>query len=164
MRGGCPTLFDPSQAPPGKHTAFMWEKLPYAVNGDPQSWDRIQEQHGQVMLDVWSRFAPNLKDAVLDRFTRSPLDVERTFPNMHRGDLLIGSYTNNQVGYNRPFAGAGQYRTDVPGLYLCGGSTHPSGNITGLCGYNAAAVIAADLGLKIWWNPPRVEKAWAALA
>ena len=35
-----------------------------------------------------------------------------------------------------------------PGLYLCGGSTHPGGNITGLCGYNAARVIAADLELE----------------
>jgi phytoene dehydrogenase-like protein len=163
MWGGCPTLFDPSQAPAGKHTAFMWEKLPYALNGDPKSWDQMKDAHGRDMLDSWARFAPNLKDAVLDQFTRSPLDVERTFPNMHRGDLLIGSYANNQVGYNRPFAGAGQYRTPLAGLYLCGGSTHPSGNITGLCGYNAAAVIAVDMGLKVWWDPPQVEKAWAAL-
>jgi phytoene dehydrogenase-like protein len=35
----------------------------------------------------------------------------------------------------------------VPGLYLCGAATHPYGNITGLCGHNAATVIAADLGL-----------------
>ena len=36
MWGACPTVFDPSQAPPGRHTAFMWEKLPYRVHGDPQ--------------------------------------------------------------------------------------------------------------------------------
>jgi len=35
MWGACPTLFDPSQAPAGSHTAFMWEKLPYRLNGDP---------------------------------------------------------------------------------------------------------------------------------
>ena len=28
MWGACPTQFDSSQAPPGKHTAFMWEKVP----------------------------------------------------------------------------------------------------------------------------------------
>ena len=27
MWGSCPTNFDPSQAPPGFHTAFMWEKV-----------------------------------------------------------------------------------------------------------------------------------------
>jgi phytoene dehydrogenase-like protein len=51
----------------------------------------------------------------------------------------------------------------VPGLYLCGGSTHPGGNITGLCGYNAAAVVASDLGLPRWWDPPRAEAALEAL-
>jgi phytoene dehydrogenase-like protein len=154
MWGCCPTLFDSSQAPDGKHTAFMWEKLPYALNRQPSNWDNQKEQHGQEMLELWSRFAPNLADdAVLDSFTRSPLDTERTFPNMQRGDLLIGSYANNQIGYHRPFAGSGAYRTPIEGLYLCGGSTHPGGNITGLCGYNAAKVIAADYDLNRWWTP-----------
>jgi phytoene dehydrogenase-like protein len=164
MWGGCPTLFDPGQAPPGKHTAFMWEKLPYALDGDPNNWDRDKDAHGRVMLDVWRRFAPNLTDeVVLDSFTRSPLDTERTLPNMRGGDLLVGSLAHGQVGDNRPFAGAGCYRTPLAGLYLCGGSTHPGGNITGLCGYNAAAVVAADLGLRCWWDPPQVERAWLAL-
>jgi phytoene dehydrogenase-like protein len=158
MWGACPTLFDPSQAPAGKHTAFMWEKLPYSLNGDASSWDAAKEEHGRAMLNFWVRSAPNLADgAILDSFVRSPLDTERTLPNMRHGDLLVGSFDHGQVGYNRPFAGAGQYRTPIEGLYLCGGSTHPGGNITGLCGYNAARVIAADLGLKMWWNPPSLE-------
>jgi phytoene dehydrogenase-like protein len=33
------------------------------------------------------------------------------------------------------------------GLYLCGTSCHPGGNITGLVGYNCATVILNDLGL-----------------
>jgi phytoene dehydrogenase-like protein len=161
MWGACPTLFDPGQAPAGKHTAFMWEKLPYALRGDPRTWDREKEAHGRAMLDLWARFAPNLAEgAVLDVFTRSPLDTERRLPNMRAGDLLVGSFAGGQVGYHRPFPGAGCYRTPLAGLYLCGGSTHPGGNITGLCGYNAAAVLAADLGLDPWWDPPRVERAW----
>jgi phytoene dehydrogenase-like protein len=164
MWGACPTVFDPSQAPPGGHTAFMWEKLPYALEGDPANWDARKSRHGRRMLDLWSSFAPNLgPGVVLDGFTRSPLDTERTLPNMRGGDLLVGSFATGQVGYHRPFAGAGCYRTPVPGLYLCGGSTHPGGNITGLCGYNAARVIAADLGLRTWWQPPDVEEAWSAL-
>jgi len=38
MWGACPTQFDPGQAPPGGHTAFMWEKLPYSVRGDSRQW------------------------------------------------------------------------------------------------------------------------------
>ena len=106
------------------------------------------------MLNLWSEFAPNLADgAVLDWFARSPLDTERSLPNMRFGDLLIGSFAGDQIGYNRPFPGAGQYRTPVAGLYLCGGCTHPGGNITGLCGYNAASVVAADLSAERWLTP-----------
>jgi phytoene dehydrogenase-like protein len=145
MWGACPTLFDPSQAPAGRHTAFMWEKLPYRLNGDPANWDAAREAHGARMLALWRQHAPNLADAVIDSFTRSPLDAERELPNMREGDLLVGAFTNDQVGYHRPFRGAGAYRTHIPGLYLCGSSSHPGGNVTGLPGYNAAQVIIDDL-------------------
>ena len=153
MWGACPTLFDASQAPPGRHTAFMWEKLPYRLHGDPANWDRAREEHGRAMLALWQRHAPNLEGAVLDSFTRSPLDTERSLPNMREGDLLVGAFTNGQIGFHRPFPGAGGYRTHVPGLYLCGSSSHPGGNITGLPGYNAAQVILSDLGITADWMP-----------
>lgn len=152
MWGSCPTIFDPSQAPPGKHTAFMWEKLPYHLNGDPKLWDTYKHDHGKKMLDVWKDYAPGIENDVIDWFTRSPLDTERTFPNMKQGDLLVGAFTNGQIGYNRPFPGAGNYRGHVEGLYLCGSSCHPGGNITGLPGYNCAQVLFKDLAL-CWPNP-----------
>jgi len=159
MWGCSPTRFDPSQAPTGKHTAFMWEKLPYHLRGDATNWDREKDGHGRVMLDLWTRYAPNLEGDVIDWFTRSALDTERTFPNMREGDLLIGAFTNDQIGDNRPFPGAGQYRTHIKGLYLCGSSSHPGGNITGLPGYNAAQVVLEDLGTRPDWAPqPIVDK------
>ena len=91
MWGSCPTVFDPSQAPAGCHTAFMWEKLPYRLNGDARNWDRERERHGRKMLQLWQRHAPNLEGAVISSFTRSALDVERCFPNMREGDLLVGA-------------------------------------------------------------------------
>ena len=163
MWGACPTQFDAQQAPPGRHTAFMWEKLPYALHGDPRNWNQAAHEHGQQLLKRWAEYAPNLADAVLDTFVRTPLDTEISLPNMQSGDLLVGSFANGQVGENRPFAGAGRYRTPVEGLYLCGGSTHPGGNVTGLCGYNAARVVAADASCPIWWNPPDVEQALGSL-
>ncbi|MBL7697524.1 MAG: NAD(P)/FAD-dependent oxidoreductase [Chitinophagaceae bacterium] len=157
MWGTCPTIFDPTQAPEGKHTAFMWEKLPYHLHGDPRNWDKYKNDHGKKMLDVWSTYAPNLQHDVIDWFTRSPLDTERTFPNMKEGDLLVGAFTNGQIGYNRPFAGAGHYRGHVQNLYLCGSSCHPGGNITGLPGYNCAQVVYNDLHLDGTWMPVPAE-------
>src|SRR5688572_4557277 len=147
MWGATPTLFDSSQAPAGAHTAFMWEKLPYRLQGDARNWDAERDRHGAHMLKAWTEYAPNLADAVTGWFARSPLDTERSLPNMRAGDLLVGSFANGQVGYDRPFRGAGQYRTGIEGLYLCGSCCHPGGNVTGLPGYNAAHVVRADLAL-----------------
>lgn len=159
MWGSTPTVFDPTQAPPGRHTAFMWEKLPYRLHGNPLSWDREKDAHGEAMLELWSLYAPNLKDAVRHRFTRSALDTERDLPNMREGDLLVGAFTHGQVGHERPFPGAGEYRGHVKGLYLCSSSSHPGGNITGLPGYNCAQVIHADLGLAAdWVDESRLER------
>lgn len=156
MWGSCPTVFDPSQAPVGMHTAFMWEKLPYRLRGNPDQWDNEKARHGEQMLKTWSEYASNLRETLIDSFTRSPLDIERSFPNMREGDLLVGAFTHGQVGANRPFPGAGHYRGHIPGLYLCGSSCHPGGNITGLPGYNCAQVVMSDLGLPTPWAPPSV--------
>ena len=110
------------------------------------------------MLDLWAEYAPNLTDSVLDWFARSPLDTERTFPNMRGGDLLVGAFTSGQIGYNRPFAGAGHYRGYLPNLYLCGSCCHPGGNVTGLAGYNCAQVLLNDLGIDADWAPPPAER------
>jgi phytoene dehydrogenase-like protein len=163
MWGACPTLFDSTQAPEGKHTAFMWEKVPYRLQGDAANWDEARDAHGSAMLDVWQAYAPNVRDAVIGSFARSPLDVERSLPNMRDADLLVGAFTGDQIGYHRPFPGAGGYRTHVPNLYLCGSSSHPGGNITGLPGYNAAQVILGDLGIKADWMPRSIEERLAAI-
>jgi phytoene dehydrogenase-like protein len=152
MWGSTPTVFDRSQAPAGHHAAFMWEKLPYRLHGDAGNWDREKDAHGRHMLEAWTQHAPNLEGAVLDSFTRSALDTERSLPNMREGDLLVGSFSQGQVGDDRPFRGAGQYRGHVEGLYLCGSSSHPGGNVTGLPGYNCAQVIYADHGLPGNWT------------
>jgi len=164
MWGTCPTLFDPSQAPAGKHTAFMWEKLPYSLDADSRTWDQQKQQHGRKMLQLWSEYAPNLGNAVIDSFTLSPLDVERTLPNMLFGDLLVGTFAHGQVGYHRPFPGAGHYRGHIEGLYLCGSCCHPGGNITGLPGYNCAQVMLADLGIKPFFAPEPIADQLARLA
>jgi phytoene dehydrogenase-like protein len=133
------------------------------VHGDPANWDRLRDDHGRAMLRLWQEYAPNLADAVIDSFCRTPLDIERSLPNMRGGDLLVGAFAGDQVGYQRPFAGAGSYRTHLPGLYLCGSSSHPGGNITGLPAYNAAQVILADLAIEPDWLPVPIAGRLAAM-
>ena len=131
MWGACPTVFDPSQAPPGRHTGFMWEKLPYRLNGNAANWIAAREAHGRTMLALWHKHAPNLADAVIDS-----LPVRRWTPN-DRFPICARA-----ISWSAPSPMARSAitaRSPAPALslasarlYLCGSSSHPGGNITGL--------------------------------
>ena len=40
MNGATPSFHDPTQAPPGKHTAFMWQLAPYSLWGNAETGTR----------------------------------------------------------------------------------------------------------------------------
>ena len=63
---------------------------------------------------------------------------------MRGGDLLVGSFDGGQVGYHRPFAEAGQYRTPIAGLYQASSATHGGGGVCGIPGHHAAREILRD--------------------
>lgn len=157
LYGACQTIHDPTQAPPGKHTAFMWQKVPYHLYGNPDNWDRYGEQIGQEMFEQWRRYAPNLDGAVESMFVRTPRDTVRLLPTMGEGDTIGGAFLDGQYLDGRPWKGA-NYRGPIEGLYLCGMAVHPGGNVTGLPGYNAAQVILSDMNKKQEWMPPSFEK------
>jgi phytoene dehydrogenase-like protein len=73
---------------------------------------------------------------------------------MQRGSIKHGAYTSMQMGYLRPTEDASCYRTPITGLYVAGASTHPGGMVILGPGYNAAKVVAEDLGGDVWWTPP----------
>jgi phytoene dehydrogenase-like protein len=104
--GGCPTRHDPTQAPSGNHAAFMWQKTPYNLHGNPLNWDAHKPRQLEAVLEFWARYAPNvLGDNLLTAFAGSPLDTERRYPSMGRGDLFHGWMGPWQRGVERPFPG-----------------------------------------------------------
>ena len=152
--GACNSQIDPSYAPAGGHSAFWWPFAPYAVDGDPQNWDRDKDDYAQRVLDVWREYAPNLDgDNVRAQFLFTPLDVERQNVNMRQGAVRMGAYIPSQLGINRPHPLLSGTRTPVEGLYLCGSSTGNGGGINGAPGYIAANAIVDDLGLDRPWTP-----------
>jgi phytoene dehydrogenase-like protein len=60
--------------------------------------------------------------------------------NVYHGELML-----DQILFMRPVPGWAQYRTPLPGLYLCGSGTHPGGGVNGASGWNAARQILKDL-------------------
>jgi phytoene dehydrogenase-like protein len=149
-----PTLFDPSQAPAGKHTAVVWQYAPYAVApGGPQAWGGQREEYAAHLLELWRAYAPNItREKILGMKIQDPADTERLNDNLVNGVDVVGDMTPDQMGYFRPFAGWSGYRSPVEGLYMCGGYCHPGGGVHAGAGHNAAGVIAEDFKLGKWWG------------
>lgn len=147
---GSMTVFDPKQAPRGRHTAYGWHVMPYRPNGqDPSTVDSFKEEFADRMIEKWREYAPNMtKDNILARWIYTPYDYTRELINMVDGDIFMGAFTANQVMYNHI-----GYRTPIKSLYLSGSPTHPGGAISGGGGYISARIIAEDLGIKPWWQP-----------
>jgi phytoene dehydrogenase-like protein len=120
-----PSLFDPSRAPDGKHTAWAYCHVPSGCTEDMTN--RIESQI--------ERFAPGFRSTILARSAMRPSDLERHNANLIGGDITGGAQDLSQL-FLRPTRT--QYRTPVPNLFLCSASTPPGGGVHGMCGYHAA--------------------------
>ncbi len=129
-----PGVVDPSRAPDGKHTLWGYCHVPAGSTVDMTA--RIEAQI--------ERFAPGFGDLVIARSTRTAAEVERHNPNYVGGDITGGAGTLRQTLF-RPVVRWNQYRTALPGVYLCSSSTPPGGGVHGMCGAWAARTALADL-------------------
>lgn len=144
------SAIDPTLAPEGKHTLFLWgQYYPYEL-ASKANWDDIQEEIAQAMLDKFAEYAPNVKGAVIDKLIETPLYLEREL-GLLRGNVMHLEMSIDQMFMMRPALTLSNYRTPIKQLYLTGASTHPGGGIMGAAGRNAAQVILADLERK-WWQ------------
>jgi phytoene dehydrogenase-like protein len=141
------SLWDRAQAPPGRHSATGWYFLPPASALSADEWEDVRLHYNDQFLVQWRAAAPNMtSDNVLAHRLYTPDQMERK--NMMReGDFSSGEFSPDQMGSNRPFPEASNYRTEVGGLYLCGPSAYPGGGVHAACGYNAYKAIAEDLAL-----------------
>jgi len=124
---GQPSLFDPTRAPAGMHTAWGYCHVP---NGS--TVDMTERIEAQV-----ERFAPGFRDRIVARNSMGPADVQRRDANLVGGDINGGAATFGQLFF-RPAARWDPYTTPIPGVFLCSASTPPSGGVHGMCGYHAA--------------------------
>ncbi len=125
-----PSLFDPTRAPTGKHTAWAYCHVPHG-----SVTDRREAIEAQI-----ERFAPGFRDRILACATLSTAQLETYNPNYIGGDIAGGSNDIAQL-LTRPFAQWVPYSTTLPGVYLCSASTPPGGGVHGMCGYNAAQTV-----------------------
>jgi len=143
---GSLTMFDPSRVPPGKATMHAWDYVPYE-RLDGRSWDDTKREYAEGMIRHMERFIDGLPENIIQYHCDSPVDMERTSPSFHRGDLHGIATTSYQSGAHRPTPDLGQM--SVPGverLYLVGPFQHPGGGVFG-AGRAAALRAFDDLGI-----------------
>jgi phytoene dehydrogenase-like protein len=126
-----PSLFDPTRAPAGKHTAWAYCHVPNSSTNDMTA--RIEAQI--------ERFAPGFIARILARSAMGPADIERHNANLVGGDINGGAQDGGQL-FLRPTRSL--YRTPLRGLYLCSSSTPPGGGVHGMCGFHAACAVLED--------------------
>lgn len=159
-----PSRADPTQAPPGGHTAFMWVDVPphprrwrgRAISGGIDAWPEIAPVFLDACTDRIEEFAPGFKDLILEQFHMTPLDQVRNNPSSVTGSIVGGSVVPDQFHANRPVPGvitSGTSRTFLPGLYLSN-SIHPMSASWLATGYLAACDVAEDQGCRdqSWWT------------
>ena len=150
------SLWDPTQAPPGKHNLTAWAFMPIASSHTPEEWLEVRKTWNERFIKHYEKFAPNMTRAnVIEDFHYTPYDQEVEMA-LEEGDFSNGAIRLDQANWMRPFPEAAHYRTEIKGLYMCGPCMYPGGGVSGTAGYCAYKVIAQDYGLKkLWEGHPR---------
>lgn len=133
------SLFDPTRAPDGGHTAWAYCHVPNGSAVDMT--DRIEAQV--------ERFAPGFRRRIVARAVSPPAELERQNANLVGGDINGGAQDIAQM-LARPLLSPRPYRLTrgarggSPGFYMCSSSTPPGGGVHGMCGWHAARTVLRD--------------------
>jgi phytoene dehydrogenase-like protein len=127
------------------------EAIPYPLRreGGPEAWDgpirdeMLRRRHG-----VMDSIAPGFTERVIDAYQWTPVDIWRTNQAAVFGQVLGGDFSEDQWILDRM-----PYRMPVRSLYMSN-SVWPLGLTWMAAGYNAAQVVAEDLGVRNqpWWT------------
>jgi phytoene dehydrogenase-like protein len=129
------SLFDPTRAPAGRHTAWAYCHVPSGSAVD---------MTGRIERQV-ERFAPGFGERIVARSALGPAALEAHNANYVGGDINGGAADLLQI-FARPVASRSPYTTPVPGVFLCSSSTPPGGGVHGMCGYHAALAALRFVG------------------
>jgi phytoene dehydrogenase-like protein len=121
------TVFDPTRAPEGRHTAWGYCHVPSGSKVDMTAAIEAQIE----------RFAPGFKDVVLARSTINPAQLEDYNANYVGGDIGAGVIDVRQL-FTRPSTRWNPYTTSERDIYICSASTPPGPGVHGMCGMLAA--------------------------
>jgi phytoene dehydrogenase-like protein len=139
-----PSVTHPGLCKPGLHTLTLGvQQLPFELADG--NWDSRKTEWADLAMEIYFRYAPNIREHTLGRHVITPLDLDREY-YISGGNIFHMSMVGTENLFsNRPIPAASGYRTLVANYYLCGSGSHPGGGVSGAPGHNAARRILADL-------------------
>jgi phytoene dehydrogenase-like protein len=125
------TNHDPSRAPVGKHTLYLYCFAPLLLDG---GWtEQKRDDYRDWMIKEYGKFCTNITESnIIARAAESPADMAKWSASFQHGDIFgIGNWTHQYLG-RRPTPRLAQYAVPgAKGLYLAGPFMHPGGAVTG---------------------------------
>ncbi|MEU3350824.1 NAD(P)/FAD-dependent oxidoreductase [Streptomyces sp. NPDC037389] len=125
-----PSIVDPTRAPEGKHTFWVYGHVPNGWEGDAT----------EVIERQIERFAPGFRDRVLARATAGPPELAARNANYVGGDIATGSVAGLRL-LLRPRLARVPYATAHPAVFLCSSATPPGPGVHGMSGHHAARAV-----------------------
>ena len=133
-----PSVVEPGLVPRGGHVISIWVLYENPTLKD-QTWDDAREEVGEQLIDAMTEYAPNFRESIVDWTLQTPIDIE-TRVGMTGGNIRhLDMIPSQMLSQRQP------YRTGIKNFYMCGAGTHPSGEVTGAPGHNAAQAVLKDL-------------------
>ncbi|GMU79647.1 MAG: FAD-dependent oxidoreductase [Acidimicrobiia bacterium] len=137
-----PSAVDPSQAPEGQESLYIY---PLAAPVHPRDgWDTLRAPAVDRVLAKLGTYIGPLEAAEIGRLVETPEDLG-TRLRVRNGCVTHIDMGLLRSGPLRPTIGLGTGRTPLDGLVLGGSGMHPGGGVTGLPGRTAATRTARYL-------------------
>lgn len=137
-----PTLTNPDLAGQGEHIlSAVVSYAPYALEG---GWtEKARAKLLESVVQTLERYAPGIGALVTRSQILTPVDIEAMTgaPGGHWHHAEMGI---DQILTVRPANLMSRYAFGIGGLYLCGASAHPGGDVMGAAGRNAAMQVIKD--------------------
>ena len=133
-----PTANDPTQAPPGQETVWIWSGIAPATPTEP--WATLKDRAATQTLELANQFLGGLLEHEIGRRVMSPDDLEQRFTVPH-GNVYHVDIGSVRFGPFRPAPAFADFTTSIEGLFLSGGGMHPSSGICGVPGHVAAKTL-----------------------
>jgi phytoene dehydrogenase-like protein len=137
-----PTGPDPSQAPDGQDTLWLYAH-PMPLH-PTEPWESLRDKASAHAVARAAQFIDGIDEFEIGRTADSPVDMARRF-RVSGGSLWHVDLSVFRLGPLRPARRLAGYRTPVGGYYLGSGGSHPTPGMSGMPGRLASDQIRRDI-------------------